>query len=53
VLLEAAKKVGLDADAAAAYLNNPSAGADEVNAELDKGWRRRISGVPNFTLNSQ
>ncbi|GJP55334.1 hypothetical protein CLOM_g14305 [Closterium sp. NIES-68] len=50
VLLSAAERAGLQG--AAEWLDNPQAGLQEVEAELQR-YRPRVSGVPHFIIGGQ
>lgn len=49
VLLNAAKKAGLEEKEAKAWLDSDK-GGKEVDAEVEEARDNQISGVPNFTL---
>lgn len=51
-LSEAAANVGLDRDAALAFLATDEARA-EVKSEIYRNMRRNINGVPHFTINKR
>jgi predicted DsbA family dithiol-disulfide isomerase len=52
MLLDAAKKAGLDATEAKDWLDSGK-GGPEVDKEVQEAYAQNIHGVPNFTINDQ